>query len=92
MDLEELQEYFDACDTNGDGTIQFKEFVILQSREGHYCFGFLTGAVALAVGDVHSCVLRSSGPPLCWGNNGYGQLGDGSTAQRTDPGAVANLP
>ncbi len=30
-----------------DNQVAFKEFVILQSREGHYCFGFLTGAVAL---------------------------------------------
>ncbi len=30
-----------------DNQVAFKEFVILQNREGHYCFGFLTGAVAL---------------------------------------------
>jgi uncharacterized membrane protein len=27
--------------------VAFKDFVIVQNREGHYCFGFLTGAVAL---------------------------------------------
>jgi uncharacterized membrane protein len=30
-----------------DNQVAFKEFVLLQNREGHYCFGFLTGAVAL---------------------------------------------
>jgi uncharacterized membrane protein len=30
-----------------DNQVAFKEFVVLQNREGHYCFGFLTGAVAL---------------------------------------------
>ena len=34
MDQEELQEYFDACDTNGDGTIQFAEFVTLLGNLG----------------------------------------------------------
>ena len=29
-----------------DNQVAFKEFVLLQNREGHYCFGFLTGAVA----------------------------------------------
>jgi uncharacterized membrane protein len=30
-----------------DNQVAFKEFVVVQNREGHYCFGFLTGAVAL---------------------------------------------
>ncbi|MCK7478018.1 MAG: DUF502 domain-containing protein [Candidatus Moduliflexus flocculans] len=30
-----------------DNQVAFKEFVLLRNREGHYCFGFLTGAVAL---------------------------------------------
>ena len=28
-DPDELRQYFDACDKNGDGTIQFTEFVTL---------------------------------------------------------------
>jgi len=41
-----------------DNQVAFKEFVLVQSREGHYCFGFLTGAVALqrANGDNESLV------------------------------------
>jgi uncharacterized membrane protein len=41
-----------------DNHVAFKEFVILQNREGHYCFGFLTGAVALqrANGQTESLV------------------------------------
>jgi uncharacterized membrane protein len=27
--------------------VAFKEFIILQNRDGQYCFGFLTGAVSL---------------------------------------------
>jgi uncharacterized membrane protein len=39
-----------------DNQVAFKEFVIVQNREGHYCFGFLTGTVAMerANGDSES--------------------------------------
>jgi uncharacterized membrane protein len=34
-----------------DNQVAFKEFVVVQNREGQYCFGFLTGAVALQRAD-----------------------------------------
>ncbi|MEJ2087816.1 MAG: EF-hand domain-containing protein [Gammaproteobacteria bacterium] len=34
MELEELEDYFRACDTNGDGTIQFGEFQALLANLG----------------------------------------------------------
>lgn len=30
----------------------------------------------------HSCVVRESGAPQCWGNNAEGQLGDGTSGNR----------
>jgi alpha-tubulin suppressor-like RCC1 family protein len=35
----------------------------------------ISGATALVIGGMHSCVLRDDGPPLCWGDNQRGQLG-----------------
>lgn len=35
---------------------------------------------ALALGENHSCALLKDGYVRCWGNNDYGQLGQGSTA------------
>jgi alpha-tubulin suppressor-like RCC1 family protein len=40
---------------------------------------------SLAVGDDHTCGLRSSGAAWCWGANSHGQLGDGTTTDRTAP-------
>jgi len=47
--------------------------------------------VAIAAGTGHSCVLRDNGQVACWGANSRGQLGDGSTDDRSDPVAVAGL-
>jgi hypothetical protein len=45
--------------------------------------------VSVAVGLLNSCALQTDGELWCWGDNSHGQLGDGGTAPRTTPGAVA---
>ena len=39
-------------------------------------------------GGWHNCGINAGGLAYCWGNNGNGQLGDGTTTQRNSPVAV----
>ena len=42
----------------------------------------------IEAGVYHSCEVLSSGTAKCWGQNGTGELGDGTTAQQSLPVAV----
>ncbi len=44
---------------------------------------------AVAAGDAHTCGLTKSGTAYCWGYNGVGALGTGSTINSLTPVAVA---
>lgn len=53
--------------------------------------GLASGIVAIAAGGDHTCALSSSGAVKCWGDNQYGQLGDGSQLERLTAVNVSGL-
>lgn len=80
-----------ACARSGSGGVQCwgynssKQLGNRNNTESHVPVDVLTapasllsGAGALAAGGYHNCVIAGGGI-VCWGNNGYGQLGDGQS-------------
>lgn len=47
--------------------------------------GLSTGVASLGLGQHHSCAVTSSGGVKCWGHNGNGQLGIGSSGDMLSP-------
>jgi alpha-tubulin suppressor-like RCC1 family protein len=87
--------YGHACALRGDGTMRCWG----ENREGQLGNGTtatpgtaepvvvsgVTGAIAIATGAYHTCVLLSGGTVKCWGRNHQGQLGDGTLNSSSTP-------
>jgi len=53
--------------------------------------GLWGGVAAVSAGSWHTCALMDMGGVMCWGNNAYGRLGDGTTTERHAPVDVSHL-
>lgn len=69
----------------GDGTTTNRTLPVAVNMNG-----VLQGntVIAIAAGDRHSLAISSDGKVYAWGSNSSGELGDGTTTQRTIPVAV----
>lgn len=47
--------------------------------------------IKITAGESHTCVIMTAGAVKCWGRNNFGQLGDGTTTDRSEPVEVSGL-
>ena len=80
----------------GDGTVTTFDGAlnIISDNGKSRPFKLMDNVVAVAAGDNHSLALKTDGSVWAWGENRYGQLGDGTNNDRLAPvyvtdGAVA---
>jgi alpha-tubulin suppressor-like RCC1 family protein len=73
----------------GDGTTTERRTPVQVLGENGV--GNLSNIVSVSTGYWHTCALNSSGGVLCWGYNGYQQLGDNSGAIKYYPTQVSGL-
>ena len=68
----------------GDGTTtQRKTPVLISLGTGN------VSPTAIALGGSHTCAINNLDQLLCWGWNGYGQLGDGTRTDRVIPTLIS---
>ena len=65
----------------GDGTTSNR-------NEPTQVSGLTSGVVSISGGYEHTCAVLTNGEAKCWGRNGYGELGDGTTTNRSVPTSV----
>ncbi len=54
--------------------------------------GLTSGVLSLTAGSTFACAVLADGSVACWGQNTWGQLGDGTTTSSDTPVAVDGLP
>jgi alpha-tubulin suppressor-like RCC1 family protein len=62
----------------GDGTATNRNLPVQITALGNTVAG-------VSAGDEHTCARKTDGTVWCWGYNGYGQLGDGTTTSEATP-------
>jgi alpha-tubulin suppressor-like RCC1 family protein len=70
----------------GDGTTNTNSYI-----SSPVTVSGLSGVTAISAGGDFTCSLLPNETVMCWGHNGYGQLGDGTKMNRTTPVAVSGL-
>jgi alpha-tubulin suppressor-like RCC1 family protein len=75
-----------GCGELGDGTVT--------QRDSPEAIGLAPGVTptAISAGECHSLAIGSDGKLYAWGDNTFGEIGDGSTTEHDTPQAITLAP
>jgi alpha-tubulin suppressor-like RCC1 family protein len=88
---------FHTCAITGQGGVkcwgwndfgQIGDGTLTERRSPVFVDGLTRGADVIAAGYAHTCAKVNARRVICWGANGNGQLGDGTTTGRRTPTIV----
>jgi alpha-tubulin suppressor-like RCC1 family protein len=80
---------FNSSGQLGDGTTTSAQSPTIVDGIGGS--GSLGGVVQVSAGATHTCAVLATRQVACWGNNGGGKLGDGTTTNRRSPALVRDV-
>jgi alpha-tubulin suppressor-like RCC1 family protein len=92
--------YYHACALLNSGAVkcwgqniygQLGDGSLIQRNSPVDVSGLNSGVIAISAGYYHTCALLSTGAVKCWGYNTYGELGDGTTTNSSNPVNVSTL-
>jgi len=72
----------------GDGTTTDRSTPVVVTAAGGAA---LSAVTQISAGSMHTCAQLSDGTARCWGANGEGQLGDGTTTNKATPVIVSDI-
>jgi alpha-tubulin suppressor-like RCC1 family protein len=82
-----------TCSSMADGTVDCwgKSYLPRTMSNAPVQFPGISGAVGVQASIRYNCVLLAKGTVKCWGDDGFGQLGDGSTEDSPVPVQVSGI-
>jgi Regulator of chromosome condensation (RCC1) repeat len=85
LDLNKVASELRSVGVDGNGTTTFTNSTPVQVT------GLTSGVTAISAGGSNATCAIVSGSAKCWGYNGYGELGNGTTTNSSSPVQVTGL-
>jgi alpha-tubulin suppressor-like RCC1 family protein len=80
----------EACAITTLGALRCVQYFWSGTSVARVMTGFESGTKSVSAGPNATCAVKVTGELLCWGNNGQGQVGNGTTVNQSTPVPILN--